>query len=451
MTTATLTEHDAASLDLSAAEERLIQNAPAFWSTRQAEARAIFDATPWPVEKDEAWRYSGVEEIKFQKYDFGIPPVVECPATKTMLSRDQVAGQIVFCNDRLVALSVDPELKAKGVYFADLQSALKERPRLVEERFMTEAVPASFGKFAALHGALASQGVVLFVPKGVTVEKPFEVLNTIEGRNVTIFPHLLFVAEENAEVSFINSYGQASGENTGLCVGAMELFVGRSARVNFVTMNNWGDKIRHVEAQRHIAERDAQVKNLVMTLGGAYARMNVEAVVRGPGVSSEMLGLYVAAGRQEFDHRTYQDHDAGNAFSDVLYKGALLDQAKTIWSGMIKVAEGAQKTDAYQTNRNMLLSSDAHAFTMPGLEILANDVKCSHGATVGQIEFEHLFYLMSRGIPRAEAEKLIVFGFFDEVLGRLPVPVIQETLRDRIGEKVLGASYAQVSAARKLA
>jgi Fe-S cluster assembly protein SufD len=443
-------EQTASIIDWDLVAGRAISGAPAFWSERQAKAREVFEALSWPTEKDEPWRYSPIESVKLDKYDYSAPAKPASPQFKTMLERHQVSARIVLMNDHLIVADLDETLKKSGVYIADLRTTLKERPELLEKRFMTEAVTPQFSKFAALHGALVSQAVVIHVPRNVTVEKPLEVLNAVEGERVVVCPHLLFVAEENAEVSFINSYGVANDANTGLCVGAMELFVGANARVNFVTMNNWGDKMRHFEVQRHIAERGAQVKNLVMSLGGLYTRMNVEAVVNGEGVSSEMLGLCVATGRQHFDCRTFQDHKAPAAFSDVLYKNALLDRASTIFSGMIRVAEGAQKTDAYQTNRNMILSNDAQAFAMPGLEIQANDVKCSHGATVGQIEYEHLFYLMSRGIPKSEAEKLIVFGFFDEVLNRLPIPAIQDSIRDRIGEKVLGQEYAQAAAGRRL-
>jgi Fe-S cluster assembly protein SufD len=301
-----------------------------------------------------------------------------------------------------------------------------------------------------MHGAFAEEGGVLIVPKGVVVEKPIEVMNVLAGEKITVFPHLLIIAEDNSRLSFVNSYSSPSQDDSGLAVAAMELFVKQGAKVNFITVNDWSPNVAHFEVQRHLAAKDAEVKNLVTTLGSGFTRMNVEAVLGEQGAKSEMLGLWVGGDRQKFDHRTLQEHRAPNCHSNVLYKGALLDKARTIYAGLIQVDKVAQQTDAYQTNRNMVLSDDARADTIPMLEIEANDVRCSHGATVGQIEFEHLFYLMSRGIPPVEAEKLIVFGFFEEVLNEMPVPVVSEELRDRIGSNLIGVDYEQLSAARRL-
>jgi len=437
------------SLNLDVADQRQPSRLPAFWTARRQAARDHFSTFAWPQERDEAWRYTIVDRMSWNDLILGATPESSF-VPPPMMPDDQVAGRIVVVNDRLASLRVDANLAKQGVLFVDLQTALTKHTAIVESSFMTKAISSSEGKFQALHGACVSQGAVLYVPRGVTIDKPFEVVTCIDGQDVAIFPHLLLIAEDNASLSFVTRYASAP-KATGTSVAAMELFVGRNAQLNFVTMNTWGDGIRHIETQRHVAQADCRVKNLACTLGGFYARLEVEAQIVGSGVRSEMLGLYVANGRQHFDHRTLQDHTIGHSFSDVLYKGALLDNSQTVFSGLINVAPKAQKTDAYQTNRNMVLSDKAQAYTMPKLEIQANDVKCSHGATVGQIAFEHLFYLMSRGIPRAEAERLIVFGFFDEVLGRLPVPVVTEALRDSIGEKILGAEYAQVGLTRKLA
>ena len=449
MSAATTDLMDAATSLEHALETRRIENAPAWWYARQAKAREVFDATAWPRERDEKWRYSLVEKINFSTFNYATPELSGMTAAP-LLPRTESAGLLVFDNSHPVSVEIDADLKAQGVYFAPIRHVLQERPELLERYLMTDLVTPEYGKFAAFHGALVDGGGVLVIPKNIEIAKPFEVHHIFSGGNAAIFPHFLIVAEPNSKASFVNSYASPTPDAAGLVVGAMELFVKQGAKVNFITVNEWGSGVHHFEIQRHLAERDAEVKNLVLTLGSGFTRMNVEAKLGGPNASSEMLGLWVGGGRQKFDHRTLQEHAAPHCHSDVLYKGVLLDRARSIYAGLIHVYPDAQKTDAYQTNRNMVLSDKSRADTIPMLEINANDVKCSHGATVGQVEFEHLFYLMSRGVPKLEAEKLIVFGFFEEVLNRMPVPVVADTLRDRIGRNMMGVDYEQLSVARRL-
>jgi len=422
---------------------------PAWWNERRAHAREVFAQTAWPRERDEKWRYSLVEKIDFASFDYSRPERSH-HAGASLLKPEDRAGVIVFDNGHVVRVDLREDLRAKGVYFATLEQAVLEQADLLRSTFMTDLVKPEYGKFAAFHGALTDSGGVLIVPEGVEVDQPFEVHHTLAGKNVTLFPHFLVVAERGSKFSFVNSYASASPEDGGLVVAAMELFVREKAQVSFITVNEWSEKVNHFEIQRHMADKGAEVKNLVLTLGSGFTRMNVEAKLGGERARSEMLGLWVGNNRQKFDHRTLQEHAVGQCFSDVLYKGVLLDRARSVYSGLINVYPDAQKTDAYQTNRNMVLGGKGRADTIPMLEIEANDVKCSHGATVGQVEFEHLFYLMSRGVPKLEAEKLIVFGFFEEVLNRLPIAVVSDTLRDRIGRNLMGVDYEQLSAARRL-
>jgi Fe-S cluster assembly protein SufD len=206
--------------------------------------------------------------------------------------------------------------------------------------------------------------------------------------------------------------------------------------VHYVALQRFGRGVRHLSMQKTIASRDADLDTLVVNLGGDLARVDLHAWLDGPGSRSDMLGLYFAERDQHFDHNTRQDHKSPHAESDLLYKGALYDSSRAVFRGIIRVHPGAQHTDAYQTNRNLLLSGEARADSLPNLEIEADDVKCSHGATVGQLDEEELFYLMARGIPRAQAERLVVFGFFGEVLARLPMPGVVEELREAIAAKI---------------
>jgi Fe-S cluster assembly protein SufD len=206
--------------------------------------------------------------------------------------------------------------------------------------------------------------------------------------------------------------------------------------VQYVALQSWGEGVRHIATQRTIAGRDSNVDTLVVNLGGSVARVDLAASLEGPGARSDMLGLYFAHGHQHFDHNTRQDHKVPHATSDLLYKGALYDKTRAIFRGIIKVFPKAQRTDAYQTNRNLILSKDAEATSLPNLEIEADDVRCSHAATVGHLDQEELFYIMTRGVTRREAERLVVFGFFGEVLERLPMPRVVEELRAAIAERI---------------
>jgi Fe-S cluster assembly protein SufD len=219
--------------------------------------------------------------------------------------------------------------------------------------------------------------------------------------------------------------------------GVVEVIAAASAHVQYVALQRWGRGVKHLSAQRTVAQRDANLDTLVVNLGADVARVDLAASLEGPGARSDMLGLYFGSGSQHFDHNTRQDHRVPHAQSDLLYKGALDDEAHAVFRGIIKVFPKAQRTDAYQTNRNLLLSRDANSTSLPNLEIEADDVRCSHAATVGQLDEEELFYIMSRGIPRNVAERLVVFGFFGEVLERLPLPGVVEELRTAI-EKKLG-------------
>jgi Fe-S cluster assembly protein SufD len=214
------------------------------------------------------------------------------------------------------------------------------------------------------------------------------------------------------------------------------VIAGNSADVQYVALQSWGKGVRHIATQRTIAGRDANVDTLVVNLGASVSRVDLAASLEGPGARSDMLGLYFAQGTQHFDHNTRQDHKVPHATSDLLYKGALYDKTRAIFRGIIKVFPKAQRTDAYQTNRNLLLSNQAEATSLPNLEIEADDVRCSHAATVGHLDQEELFYIMTRGVSRHDAERLVVFGFFGEVLERLPMPQVVEELRAAIAQRI---------------
>jgi Fe-S cluster assembly protein SufD len=317
------------------------------------------------------------------------------------------------------------DLDARGVVFCDLDEAVAKHEDLVAPH-LHRLVPTDRTKFTALHGAFRTGGTFLYVPPGVTVELPLQTLTYLDEENGAVFPHTLLVAGEDSDVTFIDRFAGPDLQR-GLSVAIAEIVVGRAARVRYTSIQEWGDGVTHLGVQRAEVNRDADFRSLAIGFGASLARAEAEALLAEPGASSEMLGIYFADGDQHFDHRSEQDHAAVNCTSDLLYKGALRDRSRGVYSGWVHVRPGAQKTNAMQTNRNIILSDSAFARSIPNLEIEADDVRCGHAASVGPVVEEQLFYLMSRGIPRAEAERLIVFGFFNEVLDRITLDEVRQS------------------------
>src|SRR6476660_2934990 len=292
------------------------------------------------------------------------------------------------------------------------------------------AQPAALGsaKFAALHEAFVTSGTFVYVPKGVEVERPIEIFHWLHGENASVFPHTLLIADELAKVTVIEHFRSAHADRAGFACGVNDLVVGRGAKLNYVCTQDWSEKTLAIQINSTSVERDASALSLNVNLGGAYSRYEGLSRLTGEGARSDMLAVSVGNRNQEFDARTLQDHASPHTTSDLLYKNALTDRARSTFGGLIRVEPHAHFTDAYQTVRNLLLSDDAEANSMPGLEILADNVKCSHGATSGQIDEEQLFYLLARGLPRNVANRLLVVGFLEEITQRLDQPAISEKL-----------------------
>jgi Fe-S cluster assembly protein SufD len=387
---------------------------PGWLAERRIEAFDLFEKLDMPDPKKEEWRYTDVRGFDFEVY---APPGV---AKRS--------------------LDLPKPLADKGVVFTDLVNA---DPDLVREHFFTE-VPVDEHRFTALHGAFHSDDVVVYVPRGVDVDVPLEVLRDVDKGGST-FPHTTIVVEDQASLTFVDRFKSDDSLMPSLCSSVVEVTAGRGATVNYISLQEWGRGVSHFQTQRFTGYRDSTVRSLAVNLGSKFARTQVESDLKGEGSFSEMLGLYFADADQHFAQRTLQQHVAPHATSDLLYKGALKERSRSEYSGLIKVGKGAQGTDAYQANRNLVLSEDALAHSIPQLEIEANEVRCTHGATVSPVEEEHLFYLMSRGIDRVTAQKLVVFGFFGEVLDRIRLPQVRDDLSDAIAAKVEGTQRLEVS------
>jgi Fe-S cluster assembly protein SufD len=413
---------------------------------REARLRSweTYEATPMPTARDEEWRRTSIRALKLdqvQPFGAGAMPQASLGAlpaeVRAGLSEEGRAGLIVQHNSGVVYRTIGEEAASKGVIFTGLDEAVREHPELVKRYFMAEAVGPDHDKFSALHGAFWSGGTFLYVPRGVTIETPFQTRVYADADAPAIFAHTLIVLEESAHAVLIDEFISPTAEaGQGFSDGAVELYTGQNAHLRYFNVQDWGRHFWHFNTQRLIAQRDSTTNSLTILLGSKLTKTNVESSLRGEGATSEMLGIYFGDGTQHFDQHTIQDHVMPNTTSDLLFKGALRDRARQVFSGMIRVEPGAQKTNAYQANRNLLLSDKARVDSMPKLEIGANDVRCTHGATMGQVEPEYLFYLRSRGLTREEAERVIVEGFLDEIVQRIPLEEVRDRLSDAIQAKM---------------
>jgi Fe-S cluster assembly protein SufD len=310
------------------------------------------------------------------------------------------------------------------VIFGDLDTAAARHPDLVEKH-LHQLVEPGRTTFTALHAAFRSGGTFVYIPPGIELSAPLQTLTYVDADRAAVFPRTLLIADEGAEVTFIDRY--ASPPLHGFSDAIVEIFAGPGSRVRYVNLQEYGDGVTHLAVQRMNLSRNADVKSLGVAFGGSLARTEVESVLAEDGASSELLGVYFGDGAQHIDHRSIQDHVGSRTSSDLLYKGAMRDTSNAIYTGTVIIEQGAHRCDAYQTNRNILLSDHAKAHSVPNLEILTNDpTRCGHAASVGPVSEDELFYLQSRGIPRVEATRLIVRGFFAEVLDRIDIPEVRD-------------------------
>lgn len=434
---------------------------PEWLTAKRKESLELFTTLDVPQESVEAWKYTRVDVDFDALRPHGKRDVVTDVSALPQSVQDRLTGTDVGAflvldgPDVVYRTELPAELTARGVIFTDLKTAVEQHADKVQQ-YLYSVVPAevpddttiaapgttpskspdpSEGKFSALAAALWTNGAFVYVPRGVEVELPLGSFRVMSDAGTYTATRTLVVAEENAQVTFIDEQDSAPLPGT-YAIGAVELVVKDAARVRYVSIQNWGEGVTHIQRQRGDVGRDATLNSLVVTMGGTLSRTEMQSYLRGQGSNSEMLALYFANKDQHFDHYTLQHHAAPNAYSDLLYKGVNNDASVGVFSGMIKVDLGAQKTDAYQKHRTLMLSSDARNFSVPQLEINANDVRCSHGSTTSPVDQEALFFLRSRGIAREVAEKMLVTAFLEDVLGRVPLKSVVKYIEGIIAKKV---------------
>jgi len=349
---------------------------------------------------------------------------------------EDVAGTVTMRGSQVESTWVDPELERAGVILEPLSEAATKHPELIEPLLFTQVRPER-DRFSALHAAFFADGTFLYVPDGVVITKPIvgQIFSSEGG--TAVLPHTLIVAGRGAQFNYLDEYLSPADEAAGYKSGSAELFLGEGSTVGYVALQKWGRNAWHLADQRARLDKDSTLRLFNVTLGARFSKTRVEASLQGQGANAELKAIYFASGEQFFDFHTLQDHQVGNTRSDLLFKGALQDVARTVYAGLIRIEKGAARSDAYQANRNLVLSDKAKATSIPMLEIDNNDVRCTHGATVGPVDPQHLFYLRSRGIPESTAKRMIVQGFFGDVLERIPFEharrLIETELEARLG------------------
>jgi Fe-S cluster assembly protein SufD len=390
----------------------------------RAELLQRYRALPLPDTSMEAWRFTdlaGFDPDAFAVSNGQVPG--SDPQTRpqeTMLDID--AAAVATVGEAGVEVGEVPE----GVTFEALTDAAERLGTLV----------GADDKFTAHNAAFWKHGLIVRVAKGVELEKPLYVRIASTAADSSLFWRLLVVAEEGSRFSLIEEYVSGSADLRAYSNAVTEMFVEQGAKLEYVSLQNYSAETWHFATHHARVERDAELDWVAGGFGSRKGKVRIQNDLAGPGATSRVTGAYFADGTQHLDYDTFQEHIAPNTTSDFAFKGALRDQASVVWRGMIRVEKHAQKTNAYQENRNLLLSEQAHADSIPGLEILANDVRCTHGATLSQVDRDQLFYAMARGLTRADAERLIVRGFFQDILDRIELPPVREALAEALEARI---------------
>ncbi len=399
----------------------------------------LFNSLPIPTDKDEDWRRTSLKEIKFDQFkllDQITKNQVRIPAQLSEPMADQKHGGQVLLTPWESTLHLDPEIEASGVVFEDIKQAARLHPQILQV-MLEKILKSRTNKFSSLAGALDIIGVLLYVPKNVQVKAPLQSVYWVPTGGYVHALHVLVYLEEGASVTYVHESSSPTGvAEASLHTGIMELYVGEGAHLNFVELQSWGKNVINFMRENVTIEKNGGIDWVFGALGSKITKNYSDLNLVGEGSTGKMSGFYFTDGQQHLDHDTQQNHLAPNTTSDLLFKGALLEKSRSVWQGMIYVAPNASKTDGYQSNRNLVLSKDARADSIPGLEILTDDVKCSHGATVGKIDQDQIFYLQSRGLQREVAESLIVEGFFDPIMQRIPFEGVKTRFQNAMKEKM---------------
>ena len=406
---------------------------PEWLRARRLESFGVFEGMSLPdTKRQEDWRQVDLKGLDLNAYAPFQHPNGVAPSS----SLGEVSGMLLQRGTSAPAARLDPALAKQGVLFMPLGQAAQEHRELVE-RYLFTGIRGDRDKFAALHAALFSGGTLLYVPDGVAVDQPLISQFWSGAGDAAVLPHSLVIAGKGSRFQYVDEFLSADRHAALLASGSTEVFLEEGANVGYIALQHWSDRAWQFANQHFQLGRDAQLRLVDVALGGRFSRLRVEAVLEGAGSTADLRGLFFGTGQQAYDFRTLQDHIGPHTTSDLLFKGALRDLARSVYVGVVRVEPEARGSSSNQANRNLLLSEKARATSEPILEILNNDIlRCSHGATVGPVDPEHLFYLESRGIPRTVAEQMLVQGFLGEVLDRLPVQQVKDAVERELAARI---------------
>lgn len=412
------------------------RNEPDWLTQIRRDAWKKFDEQSMPTTREEEWMRTDIRIFKLDKYAPPDDAPPDVPLPRALLAQGvDLAGQNVSVNSRPVQWTLDKRLAERGVLFGSLEALAAEHGDLLRPYFERHLIDPEKDKFASLGAAFWTGGTLLYVPKGVVVDRPLHSLAVLPEGGVDLGKTLV-ILEDDAEATMLSETASSAPKGGGLHCGSIELHVGKEARLRYVNLQNWNDQVWHFAHQKGLVNRDGQLQWTIGALGSRLAKVNQHVAMDGPGAWVEVNGVMFTSGRQHLSYHTHQHHEAPDCHSDLLYKAALQDRSRTVWRGMIKVDKLAQKTNAYQRNDNLMLSREARADSIPGLEIEADDVRCTHGSTSGRVDEEQIFYAMTRGYTRQEAIRMIVTGFFQQIFDRIPTESVREALGEAIGNRV---------------
>ncbi len=411
---------------------------PSFLNEYRQRAWKTYQSLPMPSQRDEAWRRTDLRRLQMGSFEpaANLSKAARPPAA---LLRPLIAGQHggrVVLTPGGAQSNLDADILAQGVIFTDLLDAAQSHAHILE-KVLGQTVRPEEGKFAALAASMLRDGILVYVPRHVQLTRPLHSILWGGGSGTAVFSHLLVWLEEGASLTLVHEASSPTGGAQALHAGIVEIHVGDGANLRFVELQSWGRDVWNFTHERAVVQQSGSLDWVFGALGSRVTKNFSNLDLTGAGAFGRMSGFYFTDGEQHLDHDTQQNHLAPNTTSDLLFKGALKGHSRSVWQGMIYVAPGAQKTDGYQANRNLILSPQARADSIPGLEILANDVRCTHGATVGKVDEEQIFFLQARGIPRPEAERLIVEGFFEQIMERIPFDGVRSRFRQAIKQKMV--------------
>lgn len=409
---------------------------PAWLTERRQRSWAAFEEARWPGNKDEEWMRTDIRLFKLDKFS-PAPAEDAQPGGEALLAKGvDLGGRVESVNGRAIVSQLDEEIAAKGVIFGGLGQAVIDHSETLEAIFAKEVVSPTYDRFAMLNDACWTGGVVLYVPKNVHLEKPLHAISRLAGEGASDFSKTIVVLEEGAEATLLMETASDDAVSAGLHNGTIEIVVGKGAKLRYVNLQNWNNRTWHFGHQKATVGKQAQLQWTIGALGSRLAKVNQRVALAGSDAEAQVNGVMFTEGKQHLCYNTQQHHEAPYCRSDLLYKNALQDQSRTVWRGMIGVDEAGQRTDAYQRNDNLMLTSEARADSIPGLEIEADDVRCTHGSTSGRVDDTMIYYAMSRGYTRQEAVRMIVTGFFQQVFDRITIDSVREALGEAIGQRV---------------